>query len=482
VFGDYDAKSFFDEVFEPDGSPRPHYADIVQRIGSLSPVEFGRRRALADLTFRNQGITFTVYGDESGTERTFPFDLCPRVIPAGEWARLEAGLIQRVRALNLFLRDIYHEARILDDGVIPRGLVLGNSNFRRQVHGIKLPHDVYTHVSGIDIIRGEDGRYMVLEDNLRTPSGVSYMLANRMVMTRTFPGLFEGRGVRPVQHYTTALLEMLRSLSPRDLKEPTIVVLTPGQYNSAYFEHAFLAQQMGIELVEGRDLYVEDRRVWMRTTQGRQQVDVIYRRVDDDFLDPAVFRADSMLGVPGLLQVYRQGRVALANAVGTGVADDKAMYSYVPEMIRYYLNEEPTLPNVPTYLGADPDGLVYMLDNCESLVIKAVGESGGYGMLIGPEATPAQRDTFRETVRGNPANYVGQPVIALSRHPSFFADSGVFEPCHIDLRPYVLVGEDITVVPGGLTRVALRRGSLVVNSSQGGGSKDTWVLGETGQS
>ncbi|PYM58889.1 MAG: hypothetical protein DMD77_06480 [Candidatus Rokuibacteriota bacterium] len=481
VFRDYDAKSFFDEVFEPDGSPRLHYADIVQRIGSLSPVEFGRRRALADLTFRNQGITFTVYGDESGTERTFPLDLCPRVIPADEWARLEAGLIQRVRALNLFLRDIYHEARILDDGVIPRGLVLGNSNFRRQVHGIKLPHDVYTHVSGIDIIRGEDGRYMVLEDNLRTPSGVSYMLANRMVMTRTFPGLFEGRGVRPVQHYTTALLETLRSLSPRDLKEPTIVVLTPGQYNSAYFEHAFLAQQMGIELVEGRDLYVEDRRVWMRTTQGRQQVDVIYRRVDDDFLDPAVFRADSMLGVPGLLQVYRQGRVALANAVGTGVADDKAMYSYVPEMIRYYLNEEPALPNVPTYLGADPHGLAYMLDNAETLVIKAVGESGGYGMLVGPESTAAQRDKFLETVRGNPGNYVAQPVVPLSRHPSFFAESGVFEPCHVDLRPYVLVGEDITVVPGGLTRVALRRGSLVVNSSQGGGSKDTWVLSESGQ-
>jgi len=481
VFADYDAKSFFDEVFEADGTPRPHYADIIKRIRSLSPVEFGRRRALADLTFRNQGITFTVYGDESGTERTFPFDLLPRVIPAAEWSLIEAGLIQRVRALNLFLRDIYHEAKILDEGVIPRGLVLGNPAFRREVHGIAMPHDVYTHVSGIDLIRGDDGRYMVLEDNLRTPSGVSYMLANRMVMTRTFPLLFEGRGVRPVQHYTTALLEMLRSLSPRDLKEPTIVLLTPGLYNSAYFEHAFLAQQMGIELCEGRDLYVEDRRVWMRTTQGRQQVDVIYRRIDDDFLDPAVFRPDSMLGVPGLLQVYRQGRVALANAVGTGVADDKAMYSYVPAMIRYYLGQEPMLPNVPTFLGAEPDGLAYILDNAESLVIKAVGQSGGYGMLIGPESTAEQRQVFLETVRADPVNYIGQPVVALGRHPSFYSDTGCFEPCHIDLRPYVLVGEDITVVPGGLTRVALKRGSLVVNSSQGGGSKDTWVLSDTGQ-
>ena len=476
MFGDYDAKSFFDEVFEPDGMPRRHYADIVKRIRSLSPVEFGRRRALADLTFRNQGITFTVYGDESGTERTFPFDLFPRVIPADEWATIEAGLIQRVRALNLFLRDIYHEAKVLDDGVVPRRLVLGNPAFRREVHGITLPHDVYTHVSGIDLIRDEDGRYLVLEDNLRTPSGVSYMLANRMVMTRTFPLLFEGRGVRPVQHYTTALLEMLRSLSPRDLREPTIVLLTPGQYNSAYFEHAFLAQQMGIELCEGRDLYVEDRRVWMRTTQGRQQVDVIYRRIDDDFLDPAVFRSDSMLGVPGLLQVYRQGRVALANAVGTGVADDKAMYSYVPAMIRYYLGQEPILPNVPTYLGAEPAGLAFMLDNAQSLVIKAVGQSGGYGMLIGPESTASQREAYLEKVRADAANYIAQPIIGLGRHPSFYSDTGCFEPCHIDLRPYVLSGKTVNLVPGGLTRVALREGSLVVNSSQGGGTKDTWVM------
>jgi uncharacterized circularly permuted ATP-grasp superfamily protein len=478
VFADYDCRSFFDEVFEPGGEPRLHYAEIVRRLQSYGAAEFQRRRALADLTFRNQGITFTVYGDESGTERTFPFDLFPRVIPAAEWETLEAGLIQRVKALNAFLDDVYHEGRILADGVIPRSMVLGDPSFRREVHGVKLPHGIYTHVAGIDVIRDDAGQYLVLEDNLRTPSGVSYMLANRMVMTRTFPGLFEGRGVRPVQHYTTALLETLRSLSPRDREDPTIVVLTPGQYNSAYFEHAFLAQQMGVELVEGRDLYVDDGRVWMRTTQGRQQVDVIYRRIDDDFLDPAVFRRDSLLGVAGLVQVYREGRVALANAIGTGVADNKAMYSHVPAMIQYYLGQKAILPNVPTYLGADPEGLAFMLDNAERLVIKAVGQSGGYGMLVGPEALPAQREEFLRKLRQDPGNYIAQPVIRLSRHPSYFPDDGRWEPCHVDLRPYVLVGESVTIVPGGLTRVALKRGSLVVNSSQGGGSKDTWVLGE----
>jgi len=476
VFGDYDAKSFFDEVFEPDGSARPHYADIVKRIQSLSPVEFGRRRALADLTFRNQGITFTVYGDESGTERTFPFDLFPRVIPAVEWALIEAGVIQRVRALNLFLRDVYHDAKILADGAVPRSLVLGNPAFRREVHGIALPHDAYTHVAGIDIIRGEDGRYTVLEDNVRTPSGVSYMLENRMVLTRTFPGLFEGRGVRPVQHYTTALLEMLRSLSPRDLNEPTIVLLTPGQYNSAYFEHAFLAQQMGVELCEGRDLYVEDRRVWMRTTQGRQQVDVIYRRIDDDFLDPKCFRPDSMLGVPGLMEVYQKGHVALANAPGGGVADDKVVYAYVPRIVKYYLGEEIILPNVPTYICAEPDDLKYVLEHLDELVVKAANESGGYGMLVGPHATKEQRVDFAQKVKENPRNYIGQPTLALSRVPTLCDDH--FEGRHVDLRPYILHGKDIFVLPGGLTRVALKKGSLVVNSSQGGGSKDTWVLAD----
>ena len=474
MFADYDAKSFFDEVFGPDGDPRPHYADIVKRIRSLSPIEFGRRRALADLTFRNQGITFTVYGDESGTERTFPFDLLPRIIPAAEWAVIESGLIQRVRALNLFLRDIYHDARVLDDGVVPHGLVLGNPAFRREVHGIALPHDVYTHVSGIDLIRGDDGRYMVLEDNVRTPSGVSYMLANRMVMTRTFPMLFEGRGVRPVQHYTTALLEMLRSLSPRDLREPTIVLLTPGQYNSAYFEHAFLAQQMGIELCEGRDLYVEDRRVWMRTTQGRQQVDVIYRRIDDAFLDPQAFRADSVLGVPGLVSAYRAGNVSLANAIGTGVADDKSIYPYVPEMIRFYLGEEPVLQNVQTWQCRDAESLKYVLGHLDELVVKEVQGSGGYGMLVGPASTKAQIQAFRARLRANAGNYIAQPTLSLSTCPTF-VKRGI-APRHVDLRPFVLSGKEVRLVPGGLTRVALKAGSLVVNSSQGGGSKDTWVL------
>ncbi|RMF87699.1 MAG: circularly permuted type 2 ATP-grasp protein, partial [Nitrospinota bacterium] len=336
----------------------------------------------------------------------------------------------------------------------------------------------YTHIAGIDIIRGEDGRYLVLEDNLRTPSGVSYMLANRTVMTRTLPRLFQGQQVRPIGHYTTALLETLRSLSPRDVAEPTIVVLTPGPYNSAYFEHAFLAQQMGVELVEGRDLYVDEGRVWMRTTQGRQQVDVIYRRIDDDFLDPEAFRPDSLLGVRGLVQVYRSGRVALANAIGNGVADNKAIYAYVPAMIKYYLNQDPILPNVPTFLGADREGLAYMLDNAQDLVIKTIDQAGGYGMLVGPEASATQREAYLSQVRAQPDNYIAQPLIRLSRHPAYFADTGRFEPCHIDLRPYVLVGERITIVPGGLTRVALKRGSVVVNSSQGGGSKDTWVLEE----
>src|SRR5262245_50932573 len=467
-------------MLDADGRPRPHYRALYERLSAMSDEGLEERIRTVNAFFLTQGIGFTVYGDDAGTDRIFPFDLIPRIVPADEWALVESGLTQRVRALNFFLGDVYGQQRILAENVVPPELVFGSRNLRREVIGVVPTAGIYAHIAGIDLIRDEDGRYLVLEDNLRTPSGVSYMLANRMVMTRTFPLLFEGRGVRPVQHYTTALLEMLRSLSPRDLREPTIVLLTPGQYNSAYFEHAFLAQQMGIELCEGRYLYVEDRRVLMRTTQGRQQVDVIYRRIDDDFLDPAVFRSDSMLGVPGLLQVYRQGRVALANAVGTGVADDKAMYSYVPAMIRYYLGQEPILPNVPTYLGAEPEGLAFMLDNVESLVIKAVGQSGGYGMLIGPESTAPQRREYLDNVRVDPGNYIAQPVVGLGRHPAFYSDTGCFEPCHIDLRPYVLVGEDITVVPGGLTRVALKRGSLVVNSSQGGGSKDTWVLSETG--
>jgi uncharacterized circularly permuted ATP-grasp superfamily protein len=481
VFENYSTEGYFDEVFSADNEVRPHYRPILERFAAYGAAQFGRRRALAEMTFRNQGVTFTVYGDEQGTERTFPFDVLPRVIPAQEWQGIEKGLTQRVKALNMFLHDIYHHAEILKDGVVPERLIKNHQHFRPQVAGIDLPHGAYTHVVGTDLIRDAAGNYMVLEDNLRCPSGVSYMLANRMVMTRSFPLLFQDCGVRPVQHYTTVLLECLRSLSPRDGDESTIVVLTPGQYNSAYFEHAFLAQEMGVELVEGRDLYVDENRVWMRTTQGRQQVDVIYRRIDDDFLDPQAFRADSALGVPGLVEVYRAGRVALANAIGTGVADDKAVYAYVHDIIHYYLGEKPLIPNVKTYLGSDPDSLEYILKNAGDLVIKAVGQSGGYGMLVGPEADEKQTEAFLEAVKAAPDNYIAQPVIKLSRHPSYYADSGQFEPCHIDLRPYVLVGEEITIVPGGLTRVALKRGSLVVNSSQGGGSKDTWILaGENG--
>jgi uncharacterized circularly permuted ATP-grasp superfamily protein len=468
-------KAFFDEMYTALGESRVHYRGVQAYLDRLGSVEVQRRHALLDLAFRNQGITFTVYGDASGTERTFPFDPVPRVIPASEWAHVEAGLKQRVLALNAFLRDIYGPGEILKDGVVPRELVYTSSHFRREVHGVKVPLGLYTHIVGTDLIRDENGEYLVLEDNLRSPSGVSYMLANRQAMTRIYPGMFEGQGVRPVQHYTAALLDLLRSLSPRD-REPTVVLLTPGMYNSAYFEHAFLAQQMGIELVEGRDLFVENGRVWMRTTGGRQQVDVIYRRIDDDFLDPLTFRPDSALGVPGLIEVYRQGRVALANAVGAGVADDKAVYAYVPAMIEYYLNEKPLLNNVQTYLGSNPDHLEYMCANAESMAIKAVGEAGGYGMLIGSAATRAECAAFMETVRANPRNYIGQPLVALSRHGTFYPDSGKLEPAHVDLRPYILVGKEVTIIPGGLTRVALTRGSLVVNSSQGGGSKDTWVL------
>lgn len=474
VFASYPVRGF-DEAFLPDGSARPHYAGLMDGFGALSSAEFRRRRGLVELAFRNQGITFTVYGDAQGTERPFPFDPFPRVIPAPEWARLERGLIQRVRALNLFLGDVYHDQEILKEGRIPATLVNENKNFRRQMQGVTLPYGSYTQVVGCDLIRDADGQYCVLEDNLRSPSGVSYMLANREVMAKSFPKLMMRQAVRPITHYTTALFETLQSLSPRG-GTPTIVVLTPGPYNSAYYEHAYLAQQMGVELVEGRDLFVADGRVWMRTTRGRQQVDVIYRRIDDDFLDPKAFRRDSSLGVAGLMEVYKEGRVALANAVGTGVADDKAMYAYVPEMIRFYLNEEPIIPNVETYLGADPEMLEVICEQASELVIKEVGGAGGYGMLVGSEATPEACAAFVEGVRKDPHNYIAQPIIKLSSHPTYYPDSGVFEPCHVDLRPYILWGDQPTVIPGGLTRVALKRGSLVVNSSQGGGSKDTWVL------
>ncbi|WP_102127910.1 circularly permuted type 2 ATP-grasp protein [Deinococcus planocerae] len=470
---------FFDEMFGQGGTVRPHYQGIREYLAAQGVEEFGRRHRLLDLAFRNQGITFTVYGDSQGTERTFPFDPVPRVIPASEWAHVEAGLTQRVRALNAFLGDIYSQAQILGDGVIPSELVYTSAHFRREVHGIRVPLGLYTHIVGTDLIRNEQGEYLVLEDNLRSPSGVSYLLANRQAMTRIYPGMFRGQGVRPVGHYTSTLLHLLQSLSPRE--NGTVVVLTPGMYNSAYFEHAYLAQQMGVELVEGRDLFVDAGRVWMRTTGGRRQVDVIYRRIDDDFLDPLTFRPDSALGVAGLVEVYRQGRVAIANAIGTGVADDKAVYAYVPEMIRYYLNEEPLLNNVPTFLGWNPDHLEYMLAHADELVFKGVGEAGGYGMLLGPYATREEVEAYLVKVRSAPREFIAQPVVGLSRHPTFYPDSGEFEPAHVDLRPYILCGQEVTIVPGGLTRVALRRGSLVVNSSQGGGSKDTWVLDHDGR-
>lgn len=476
----YPLEHFFDEAFEEPSQARSHYESVIKGFYVYGDAEFQRRRALIDLVFRNQGITFTVYGDEQGTERTFPFDPFPRIITAKEWKTLEKGMKQRVKAINLFLQDIYSEQAILKDEIIPQQLVLNNPAYRKQMQGVKLAHDVYTHIVGCDMIRDSQGTYRVLEDNLRSPSGVSYMLANRAVMARSFPKLLDGLKVRPIGHYAIELLNTLRSLSPRDINQPNIVVLTPGQYNSAYFEHAYLAQQMGVQLVEGRDLFVSEGRVWMRTTQGKEQVDVIYRRIDDDFLDPDVFNKESMLGVAGIIDVYKAGHVALANAVGTGIADDKATYAYIPKIIKYYLNEDAIIPNVDTYLGADSDGLEFMLNNAHKLVIKEVGGAGGYGMLIGTEANEEKRKAFLEGVKANPSNYIAQPIIQLSRHPTYYPDSKKFEPCHIDLRPYILTGENITIVPGGLTRVALKRGSLVVNSSQGGGSKDTWVLEDEG--
>lgn len=477
LFAGYDLGEFFDEMFEAPGRPRPHCQRLAETLGGFSLPGFRARCELADITLLNQGITFTVYGDTQGIEKPFPVDLVPRVIPASEWRFLERGLEQRVRALNLFLYDIYHEGKILNDGVVPRDLIVNAPNFRRNFVGADVPGDVYVHVCGTDLIRDQDGAYRVLEDNCRTPSGVSYMLENRALLMRVFPSLFRENRVRPIDRYPALLLQNLRSLTPAGRDEPTVVVLTPGIYNSAYFEHAFLAQQMGIELVEGRDLFVDDNVVYMKTTKGPQRVDVIYRRVDDDFLDPLVFRPDSALGVLGLVNAYRAGNVALANGIGTGVADDKAVYPYVPAMIRYYLDQEPILPQVETYLGWKRDDLAYIVEHANELVIKATNESGGYGMLIGPQATREELDLFTERVKNDPRGYIAQPLVSLSRSPSFFGDG--FEGRHVDLRPYILCGRDsVDLVPGGLTRVALRKGSYVVNSSQGGGSKDTWVLAD----
>lgn len=451
---------------------------MYEKLAAMPLDVFEERRKLADLSYLVQGITFTVYSDGRGTERLFPFDLVPRIIPRSEWDVIARGLAQRVKALNLYLQDIYGPQRILKDRVISRNLVYSCKHFRREMVGLNVPRDIYVHVSGIDLVRdSRTGQYLVLEDNARSPSGISYMLENRLVMRRTFPRAFEVCEVLPVDHYPTELVRILRSLSPRSGERPVIVLLTPGLYNSAYFEHCFLAQEMGIELVEGRDLVVVDDVVYMKTIRGLTRVDVIYRRVDDDFIDPLAFRADSLVGVPGLMNAYRAGNIALANAVGTGVADDKAIYAYVPKFIRYYLDEEPILANVETYLCSEPAHLKYVLEHLPELVVKAVGESGGYGMLMGPSSDKKTIEEFRERLLADPRNYIAQPVIPLSRCPSFDAGTGTLSPRHVDLRPYCLYdGENVNIVPGGLTRVAPQRGSLVVNSSQGGGSKDTWVL------
>src|SRR5579862_9826524 len=465
----------YDEMFAAPGVPRPHYRALHRTLLELAPEVLRRTQQAADLTFLHEGITFTVYGNKEGTERIFPNDLIPRIIPDGEWSRIEKGLAQRLTALNLFLRDIYNEGRILADRVVPRELVYSCRHFRNEMRELRVPRDIYVSICGTDLIRLPNGEFAVLEDNLRVPSGVSYMLANRKVLKRVFPGLFRDYGVCPVDHYPQALLSTLRSLAPAACShDPAIVLLTPGVSNSAYFEHTFLAQQMGIELVEGRDLLVHDNVVFMRTTAGLRRVDVIYRRVDDDFMDPLCFRTDSVLGVPGLFNAYRAGNVSLANAIGTGVADDKALYAHVPAIIRYYLGEDPILANVHTYLLSDRSQRSYVLEHLDKMVVKAVGESGGYGMLIGPASTAAQREEFRQRILADPRNYIAQPTLSLSRAPCFL--EGEVQARHVDLRPYILYGENVTLVPGGLTRVALRRGSLVVNSSQGGGSKDTWVL------
>lgn len=474
LFGRYSPGGFFDEVFASGAAPRAHYRDLLANVGNMRPDDYAALQKAVDAAFMRMGVTFTVYGDAQGTERIFPFDLMPRIIPRREWETIEAGLIQRITALNLFLHDVYHGQKIIADKVVPEELVLTAAHYRPEFRKVRVPHGIYIHICGTDLVRDETGKYLVLEDNGRCPSGASYMLENRHAMKRAFPDLFQSLPVRPVDSYGTMLRETLAHLAPRGLTDPVIVVLTPGVHNSAYFEHCYLARQMGVPIVEGRDLIVRGERVFMRTTGGLEQVHVIYRRIDDDFLDPLVFRRDSVLGVPGLVAAYRRGHVALANSIGTGVADDKAVYALVPKIIKYYLDQDPILANVKTYLGHNRKELSHIVANLESLVVKAVNESGGYGMLMGPSSTKKEREEFAERIRKNPRNYIAQPVLKLSRHPVFL--DGRFEGRHVDLRPYVLCGDRVRVVPGGLTRVALKKGSLVVNSSQGGGSKDTWVL------
>jgi uncharacterized circularly permuted ATP-grasp superfamily protein len=473
-FSQYEAGGFYDEWMASPGVPRPEARLLVRMMDSLPPGELERRQRAAERAFLLMGITFGVYGHRDGAEKVWPFDLLPRLVAQSEWEHLERGLKQRIQALNMFLNDVYHEQRIVKDGVIPEEVIRTAKSFRPECIGLRPPGGIWCHITGTDLVRDGDGRMYVLEDNLRCPSGVSYVLENRQVMKRTFPQVFQASHVLPVDDYPSRLLETLQYVAPPGASTPRVAVLTPGVHNSAYFEHSFLARQMGVELVEGRDLHVENDRVLMRTTRGLEKVDVLYRRIDDDFLDPKAFRADSCLGVPGLMKAYQDGGVSLVNAPGTGVADDKVVYAYVPRMIRYYLAEDEILPNVPTHLCWEPESLRYVLGHLDELVVKAANESGGYGMLVGPHSTQEMRADFAERIKANPRNYIAQPTLSLSRVPTLV--DGRFEGRHVDLRPYILYGREIYVQPGGLTRVALKKGSLVVNSSQGGGSKDTWVL------
>lgn len=470
----YEIGNFFDEMFEHDGTPRAAVRPLVRKLETLSSEELAQRQAAADMALVQAGITFNVYGESAGVEKTLPFDLIPRMVTAGEWERIEKGLKQRIHALNLFIDDLYHGQKIIKDKAVPPEIITSSKGFRKQCIGLKPPRGIWCHITGTDLVRHSDGQVYVLEDNLRCPSGVSYVLENRRLMKSLFPEVFDASKIRPVSNYPIQLRDMLEYLAPDGAAHPRVVVLTPGVYNSAYFEHSFLAQQMGVELVQGSDLAVFDGYVWMRTTNGFERVDVIYRRVDDDFLDPEAFRKDSMLGIPGVMEVYKKGNVALANAPGTGVADDKVVYAYVPRIIKYYLGEDIILPNVPTNICAEPDGLAYTLEHLPELVVKAANESGGYGMLIGPHAKKDDIADFAKKIKADPRNYISQPTLSLSRVPTVI--DGTLEGRHVDLRPYILYGEDIFVLPGGLTRVALKKGSLVVNSSQGGGTKDTWVL------
>lgn len=476
IVSSYDPEAFFDELFSAPGVVRPEFSALAEKLSELAPGELSGRQQAADRALMRMGITFQVYGEESKAEKVFPFDILPRVIAADDWDVVDRGLRQRITALNMFVQDVYGEKKIIKDGVIPDWVVYSSSGYMEPCEGLKPPLGVWCHISGSDIVRDGNGDFFVLEDNLRCPSGVSYVLANRQVMKRTLPEVFGRMGVQPVSDYSDMLLQTLCEVSPERLSSPTIVVLTPGIFNSAYFEHAFLAQQIGAELVEGRDLVVSGGYVCMKTTQGLRKVDVIYRRINADYLDPAMFNPDSVLGVAGMMDVFKQGRVAIVNMPGPGVADDKVVYAFVPEMIRYYLNEDPILANVPTYLCSREDEKSHVLANLDKLVVKEADGAGGYGMLIGPASTKAERATFKERILANPRGYIAQPTLSLSRAPVLMSDSERMEGRHLDLRPFVLYGKEIKVLPGGLTRVAMKKGSLVVNSSQGGGSKDTWVL------